>query len=181
MSERVQFEVQYSEWEFVRGMMHNQVRADRNWFSIIITAVSFIASFGFIYWYGREEGPFRSSDLVWAIVILAISVPVSIGIDRFKPDTESQLSKFYRENLILKETYHVTIDTEGIDSRSISLHNKVRWEAFLEAFESDDDFFFLLSQQQPLFFPKRAFTPEQMAEVRRIASEMMGLRAKFLR
>lgn len=181
MTDTVEFEVAYSEHEFVRGMMHARNRTEFSWFNASLSALPMLLGFGFVYWYAiREPGSFRVNDAIVALVGVVISLPLSVALDRFKPFVESSFGRTFRNNPIYQEKFRVRIDRTGIESRSDSFESLVKWDAFSEAFESDDDFYFLLSESQPLFFPKRAFSPEQILAIRRIAQSVLGSRACFL-
>lgn len=182
MSDRVEVKVTYSEHDFVRGMTHAQHRVGWTWVNIVSSMASVIIGFGLVYWLAfREQGPIRLNDAIVGVVVLFISYPLAIGLDRVRPSAAMQFAKLFRENPVYQEEFSVRIDAQGIYSRSASFESLVHWDAFAKGFESDDDFYFLLSVSQPLFFPKRAFSPEQMLTLRRIASEEMGDEASFLR
>lgn len=180
MSESIEFTVTYSEGEFVRGMMHARGRAESSWLAFILSVVSVLIGFGLVYWFAiRERGPIGSNDAVVASVALVLSIPLAVALQKFKPSDEMYFARLFRRNPIFQAEFTVKIDETGIDSKSSSFENRVGWNVFLKAFESDDDFFFLLSDDQPIYFPKRVFSPPQMISLRRIASEHLGAKAKF--
>ena len=182
MSEKVEFRVEYTEPDFIRGMITALDRSGRNWITIGITAASLLLGFSFVYWYVfRDSRALGWSDVITALVALIVSVPFAILLSGYRPFTESGIGQMYKDNSILREEYLVEVDLDGIGSQSDSFQNKVKWEAFIEAFETNEDIYFLLTKQQPLFFPKRAIKPEQISTVKQIAIERMGTKAKFLR
>jgi hypothetical protein len=182
MNDGFEFNVLYDEDEFVRGLIYAYNRGKSSSYASAAFAVSIIAGLGFVYWYSiREPGPLGPKEVVMGLVALILSPLLAVWFNKFSLATELRLARTFRENSIYQEECFVRIDQNGINSRSSSFETLIRWDAFSEAFESDDDFFFILSENQPLFFPKRAISPQERAALRQIASEQMEERACFLR
>lgn len=182
MTDPVEFEVTYTEHEFVRGLMYFQHRAGRSLAGMGLSVISVCIGFCLAYWFiVRVPGPFTINDAAVGLIVLVVSFPVSFVLDRFRPSVEGSFTRMFRNNPIFRERFNIRIDRTGIESKSASFESLHRWDAFSEGFESDDDFFFTIADTQPLYFPKRAFTPEQMERVRGLASDQMRAKAKFLR
>ena len=109
--------------------------------------------------------------LIWFLVRRSKSDPLA----------RRNFGKQIKSSPALQEPKIITIDDEGIRGKQSLGSSETRWDAFIEAEETDDDYYLFTSSRTAQFIPKRVFaTIDQQEEFRALIATKLGKRAKLL-
>jgi hypothetical protein len=119
--------------------------------------------------------------VITSFPILALSF-LLISVKYFSnPFLKWNMKKQYESSPLLKEPQTISFDDEGINGETYLSSGLTKWAAIIEATETKDDFFFFISNKYAMFTPKRAFSDEdQIEQVRELAKEKLGDKAKMI-
>ena len=180
MNEKIEIEVKYSDDEYVRGMIFSQRKNSFQKYNfLIIVASGLIGFFGVYYFIHKGQISLDSDLLLKFLLTLIIVIPIAYFLKDFSSISEKILKKQYYSTALLQEKYKISLDAEGIHSESNSFANKLRWNAVIEAVQTDEDFHFFIAHNASLFIPKRVFTDGQQNEIKNLAKIKLGDKAKF--
>jgi lysylphosphatidylglycerol synthetase-like protein (DUF2156 family) len=91
-----------------------------------------------------------------------------------------QLSRVYRHTPTLQQEQTHEFSDEGFRMRNPLANTLVRWDAFLEVFETKEFFLLYISRSMAYFLPKRAIaTPEELTQLRSFLRTHLGQIAKL--
>ena len=78
----------------------------------------------------------------------------------------------------LQQPQRITFDEDGIEGETILSSGQVKWEAIIEATESEQDFYFFTSKKFAYFVPKLAFeNKDDLEALRELAIKRLGEKA----
>lgn len=161
MNEKLLLQIDYSADDYIRAsvFMRNQTLLHRYNFLFTFTIIFFaIATFTFLL--ANDKTSINYAGLVAIAFFPALFLGVTVvlldkyvfpffGKQTIKRQMKSSLS-FNNEN-------EICFSDEGIEISNELSSSKLKWEAFLKAFESDSDFIFYTSNKTSIFIPKTAF------------------------
>lgn len=73
----------------------------------------------------------------------------------------------------------VSFDDEGLFATNQFGSGQTKWEAIIETVETEEDFFFFTTNKFAQFVPKRFFNAEQINQIKGLAKNNLGEKAKF--
>ena len=90
-----------------------------------------------------------------------------------------QLSRVYRHTPTLQQEHTHEFSDEGFRTRNRLANTLLRWDAFVEVFETKEFFLLYISRSMAYFLPKRAIgRPEDLRELRSFLRTHLGQIAK---
>lgn len=182
MNEEINLKIRYTVDDYARAISFVQSRQFifRHALKIapLISLGFFVAAFG-LNPMNIGQMPLRYIVInffpVFAIFLLLV-LPKYIS----NPIAKWNMKKQFESSPLLKESQTILFDEEGINGETYLSSGLTKWEAIIEAMETDKDFFFFLSNKMATFVPKRAFQNEfQMQQLRELAARRLGDIAKF--
>jgi len=182
MNEKVEVNIRYSVDDYVRGCSFTQNRSSL-FYKYEFFVIGFMSFVGFVIFhliFTKTENEWNTSDFTKLIIGLMIAIPVGYLFKDFHFLTEYSLKKQYESSPLLREESRISFSTNGIETESASLTNKISWSAITEFEDTEEDFFFFFSPKAALFIPKRVFTVEQQNEIRNLVKIHLGDKAKLL-
>ena len=84
-------------------------------------------------------------------------------------------------NPTAQSTQRFRLSSEGIRFSGNLFETFLRWEAITAARETEEFLFFYFAKDGAYFLPKRALDEEQLAGVRQMVNEAVGLEQRFRR
>jgi hypothetical protein len=123
-------------------------------------------------------------NLVVIFVAPLVAVAVLFILSRRKTSflLRRQVSNQIESSPAMRQPQTIRFDEEGIEGQTLLSSGTVKWEAVIEATESQDDLFFFTSKKFAMFVPKDAFEgPQDIDAVRQLATAKLGEKAQGFR
>jgi hypothetical protein len=172
---------QYSEADYVRGAKFIANRHASDWTTNLIFFGSLLVGWILLYIFVLRHGCLLSVlELVYLVICLLISVPIAVVLLNYFMFRKSALRSMYHDSQLVREKQEIVFDEDEILWRSESLETRLKWDAILEAEESQEDVFLFTSPNQPMFFPKHAITSAELTLLRELIVNKLGAQAKLL-
>ncbi|HEY8563735.1 MAG TPA: YcxB family protein [Pyrinomonadaceae bacterium] len=182
MNEKINLEIQYTVDDYVRGsafVLNRQFVFKYG--SLIVVAVPLIV---FLFTYLSDPEGFSEPTLTTALIKFSPVLTLCLVFLVVSVFTNSllkwNLKRQFNSSPLLRAAQEVSFDDAGIKGETDLSSALTKWEAVVEAAETDKDFFFFISNKKALFVPKRAFADEfQINLLRALVRTKLGERAKF--
>ncbi|HEY0457852.1 MAG TPA: YcxB family protein [Pyrinomonadaceae bacterium] len=182
MNENINLEIQYTVDDYTRGVSFVRKRQFIIKYAYLILPCVPLAILLFDY----LQEPQMLFRLSWQLLLvnfapfLAICL-LSVFIGYFSnPILKWNIKRQFKSSPLLRAVQEVSFDETGIKGETALSSAVTKWDAVIEAAETDKDFFFFVSNKKALFVPKRAFADEfQMNLLRGLLRIKLGERAKI--
>lgn len=183
MNEEINLEIQYTVDDYVRGVSFVQNRQFINKYGFAIAPLLLFLFGGFIFALKMQKESVVTSiisSLPFFVAALIVFL-VLLLLRKFpNPILKWNIKRQFRSSPLLNEPQRISFDEEGINGETYLSSGLTKWAAIIEATETKDDLFFFTSNKFAMFVPKRAFVnEEQINQVRQLAKESLGEKAKF--
>lgn len=182
MTEKIDLEVQYTVEDYVRGtsFILNRHSIVKYGFLILPLIPLMVSGISFL------QNPDAFYRMSWKLMLVnfapVLVLVVFLAAVRFysNPFLKWNLQRQFKSSPLLREKQDVAFDETGIKGETALSSAVTKWDAVIEATETERDFFFFVTSKKALFVPKRAFADEfQMNLLRSLARMKLGDRAKF--
>jgi len=182
MNEKINLQIQFSVEDYARGLAFVRNRQYFFKYGLIILPLFPLAFYFFDYW----KNPAGFYQLTWSTALINF-IPIfllalfflSIRFS-FNPLVNRVIKKQIQSSPLLQARQEVSFDDAGIRGETALSSALTKWDAVIEAAETDADFFFFIADKKALFVPKSAFADEfQINLLRGLLRVKLGEKAKF--
>lgn len=185
MSDPIAVHVAYSVDDYVRATRFIQRRNFVVRYGFLVPALVTLVILIALYVADPHQFATAFSSIPNLIVVLipVLVSPVLFLLSRRKVPylLRRRVKKLIESSPAMNQPQRVIFDEGGVEGDTILSSGSVKWDAIIEATESEDDLFFFTAKHVAMFIPKRSFSsPEKQSDVRRLVLARMGLRAKDL-
>jgi hypothetical protein len=176
MSEQVIVNFTYSVDDYVRALLFIRRRNPILRYIYLLPLILIVVLLLWLYLLNPNQvsSTFSSPGKIIPILIgPGITIPILYLLSRRKTNflMKWQIRKQMESSPAMRQPQRLMFDNDGLDGQTILSSGHVRWDAIIEATESEDDFYFFTSKKIAMFVPKRSFeTIEEQNAVRRIAA-----------
>jgi len=181
MSDELGARVTYTPEDFVRSVRYIQSRQGllNRPFSIAVFVIICILLFFYIFNPAQFAQSFSQPKnfLVFVFAFLIVGVWWFLKQNTFF--LKRKFEKQIKSSPALSEPQFILFDEEGIYGTSQFGSGQTKWQAMIEAAETEDDFFFFTSKNFAQFVPKRFFKEEQADQIRELVKRHIGEKARF--
>ncbi len=183
MNEEIKSEVTYTIEDFERHYVYMKNRSIFVKYVIFLPLLIFIPVFLFFYFLDPNKfSAAFSQPKNYTIFPLAFLI---VGSWWFF--TRNKMSFFQKRTLTkqlnttpsLSVPQTITFDHVGMYGENEFVSGLLKWNAMVEATETEDNFCFFNSPKFAQFVPKRFFSDEQIARIKDLAKRHLGEKAKF--
>jgi hypothetical protein len=182
MNEEIKLEIQYTVDDYVRGssfVLNRQFIFKYG--SLIVLCIPVVI---YIFSYLNNPEGFSRLTLKTALISFAPVLALCFLFLFLKffsnPFLKWNLKRQFNSSPLLRATQEITFDEVGVKGETNLSSAVTKWDAVVEAAETDEDFFFFVSNKKALFIPKRGFesTLEQ-DRLRALAKRKLAEKAKL--
>lgn len=184
MNQELTVRAKYSTEDYVKALTYMQSRRFMyKYGSIVVFAIVFTAIVLLILLMANDKSGINFFAMMFFALLPALFVG---GADYLVKKIVSPLilkrtiSKQLKSSPALQEEQNIMISNEGIKYSNNLTSSAIKWEAVIEALESEADFLFYTSSRFAHFIPKNAFVSEiDVDYVRCLARAKLGDKAAF--
>jgi YcxB-like protein len=182
MSEKIDLTVQYTaeDYERVTTFMHYRQRTSK---FVYVFGMIFFCIFALFVFYVAIV-TIKAGDWFLPTIFICtgiVSLLFAFGLKPFQRFFNLRnLKAQLKSSPLLSEEKLISFSEEGISGEGNFSNGMTKWEAFIQAGETENDFLFFMSDKSSQFVPKRAFkNDEQQNQLRELVKLKLGDKAKF--
>lgn len=153
MREPIEVRIDYTAEDYARGAKYVGSRRFivRYLFLFPLIIIAVMALFSYL----TNPAKF-SRNIIPLVVTVIVLMPVFYFISRRESSflVRKQFERIIKSSPALQETKTVVFDEEGLKGHQNLSGGEIKWEAFVEAAETEDDFYFSLPSERRSLFPK---------------------------
>ena len=188
MSESVEVNVTYTSEEYARSLQYIVNRQLLMKLTFLWPAAFMILTLAALFLLDKQTFVYLlfASQFSLAIIIgLALTVIISTVSIVYRKDSPNfflrrNVKTQFESSPAMRDPKSIIFNDEGLSGSSDLGEGSTKWEAFIEAAETKEFIFLFTSNKSAQFVPKRAFTGEQLVQVRNLIKTHMGDKPKTL-
>jgi hypothetical protein len=185
MIEKIDVQVLYSADDYARGFKYIQRRNLLVKYAFLLPLA--VITLSLIWLYFLDPVQFISTfsqvnNLIVLLFVPLIVVPLFYFVSRRKSSflARRQFAKQIASSPAMQAPQSITFDHNGIEGQTTLSSGMTKWEAIIEATETEDDFYFFTGKKFAMFIPKRVLADKEQDDLHQLLFESLGQRVKKL-